>query len=291
MLLSTLMALSVAALAGCPSPVSPGVTITTDVTYAVGYVSDSDTSTTWTLKPLLIDIYEPASSKATNPAILLVHGGSFTDGSKEKEEIVEYAKFFANHGYVAFAMNYRLSGDYPPAPSYWQTLAVTSSAHAAMVDIKNAVRFIRANAEEYGVDTERIGLMGESAGAIAGAAVAFTDDDEFVTDGDEFAVPEQNHPGISARVNAYCHFWGNADLFLTEVDRNDPPVMIVHGTDDDETFTPFASAKRLHSLLELYGIPHEFYEAEGYGHGAWEYRNNMKNLKQLMLAFLDEQLG
>ncbi len=276
---------------GCPPPAEYGVLLTENVVYGIGNVSSSVSSEDWQEMDLLLDVYEPdGKADALKPALLLVHGGSFVEGSKQADEMVEYARFFARRGYVCFSMDYRLQSDYPPASSFWDFASLTSAVHAAMVDVKAAVRFIRANADFYGVDPDKIALLGESAGAIAGVATAVTPSDDFSSDGDDFPIPAENNPGVSARVQAYVHFWGNPVHVLLEVTPSDPPTMIVHGDDDDEIFTPFAMAEVFHGALELWNIPHEFYEADGFGHGAWDYRLRGKNLKTLTLEFLNEQL-
>jgi dienelactone hydrolase len=280
------------ALAGCPRGITASydVELVKDVTYGLGYVANPAEPGSYELKPLLLDVYRPEGADESRPAVLLVHGGSFNEGSKEKEEIVDLADYLAAHGYVCFAMNYRLIADNPPAPNLWPSLPIASAAHAAMVDVKAAVRFIRANAEQYGVDADRIGLLGESAGAIAAVPAAVTEPEDLATDGDEFPIPPQNHPGESTRVQAYVHLWGNADHVLTEVSRDDPPVMIVHGTEDNNLGTMFGSARRFDTVLGLVGVPNVFYEAEGFGHGAWDFRDRLRPLRALIRDFLDEYL-
>jgi len=288
MLSSTLFLL----LLGCPEPAGPySVRVTRDVVYGAGYVSEGPSDPDWELEDLLLDVYRPVDAPGTRPAILLVHGGSFTEGSKEKEEIVEFARYFASYGYVAFAMSYRLAEDYPPAPAYWGAISLSSAVHAAIVDVKAALRFIRANAGTFGVDAGQIGLLGESAGAIAGVAAAVTEPDEYASDGPEFPIPEQNNPGISPAVRAYVHLWGTAFHVLDELDSQDPPTMIVHGDEDDEFFTPVIAARTFNTLLNLFDVPHVYYEAEGFGHGAWDYREDGNSLKRLILEFLNTYLA
>lgn len=282
------VAVAGAGLLGCPTTPA-GVEVQRDVVYALGWVGGEEGEAEWVQQPLLCDIYLP-EEPGLRPALILAHGGSFTEGSKEKEEIVAFANYFADRGYVCFAINYRLTEDAPPAPSWWDKVNLFSAAHAAMVDVNAAVRFVRAHASEYGIDPGRIALLGESAGAIAGASAAFAGDDDYQSDGGDFPVPLENNPSTSSRVDAYCHFWGSADHVLLQVGPGDPPVMIVHGTDDDKPFVSFGASKRLHGLLELYDMPHEFYEAEDFGHGAWDYRNNFRNLRQLTFEFLEEYL-
>jgi len=279
--------------AACPSNTLPlyAVSVTPNVVYGVGLVADSPDSTTYREKDLLLDVYRPVNDPTPRkPALLLVHGGSFVEGSKEKKEIVDFANFFARRGFVTFSMNYRLAGDNPPAPEGWENTGLTRAAHAAMVDVKAAVRFIHAKAGQYEIDTRQIALLGESAGAIAAVTTAVTNPLEYATDGPDYTIPQSNYPTYSSRVNAYIHLWGNADHVLLSVDPSDPPMMIAHGTEDDNIFTPFASAERLHALLELYNIPHEFYKLEGEGHGPWDARVNGKGLKLLTLDFLNEHL-
>jgi len=287
-----LLCIIVALAAGCPDPLGQyTVAVTKDVVYALGNVSDGGDPPVYQDKELLADVYEPVESTAVQkPAVLLVHGGSFTEGSKEKEQIVEYANYFASYGYVAFAISYRLRDDYPPAPDYWDTVSLTAAVHAAIVDTKAAVRFIRANANAYGLDPQKIGLLGESAGAIAGVTAAVTDPGEYEADGPEFPVPELNYPDVSPRVQAYIHLWGGADHVLLDMDSQDPPIMIVHGDEDDEIFTPFSGAERLNFFCELLSIPHVFYRAEGYDHGAWDYRYRGDGITRLALDFLNEHL-
>ena len=96
-----------------------------------------------------MDIVRPrADFAAPRPAVLLVHGGGFRAGSKEG--YLPLAIKMAEHGYVAATVNYRL------APQY--------RFPAAVEDVKSAVRFLRANASKYGIDANRIGARGGSAG-------------------------------------------------------------------------------------------------------------------------------
>lgn len=277
-------------LAGCPGegPVG-GLEVERDIPYGVGYTrSDSDSG--WSLSELLLDVYKTDDTSSSKPAVVMVHGGSFTEGSKEKEEIVAFARYLARRGYVVFAINYRLTTDNPAAPSYWSAFNLTSTVHAAIVDTKAAVRFVRANAGRFGVDPDRIGLVGESAGAIAGVAVAVGDEDRFNRDRSDLPVPDQNLPAVSDDVQAYVHLWGGADHVLLDLDRSDPPIMIVHGEDDDTFFASAGASERLHAGLELLNLPHEYYEAEDTGHGAWDYRLRLQSLESLTLAFLDTYL-
>lgn len=279
-------------LSGCPStPPEHRVEATRDLVYGTGYVSDPEGGDGYVQRDLPMDMYMPHPlPDGPLPAVVIMHGGGFTGGSNHDERIVAMAEHLAERGMAAFAITYRLGSDNPPAPASWGVFSLTASMHAAIVDAKTAVRHLRARADDYGIDPDRIAFVGESAGAVAGAAVAMTDADDYFADGKGFAHPAGNYPEASPRVKAYVHLWGGADHVLSEIGRGDPPTMIVHGTEDDRFFTWFESSERFHRLLELYDIPHEFYEAGGFGHGAWGYSYRGKDLNSLVYEFLLERL-
>jgi acetyl esterase/lipase len=96
----------------------------------------------------VMDIVRPRDSARTHPAVLCIHGGGFRAGSRKG--FLTQAVHLAHHGYVAATADYRLA----PAAKF----------PAAVNDVKAAVRYLRANAARLGIDPERIGVMGGSAG-------------------------------------------------------------------------------------------------------------------------------
>lgn len=92
---------------------------------------------------------EPASTK--RPALVIVHGGGWAAGSKSVDVYQKMMNDYAKKGYVTINVEYRLTGE-APFP-------------ACIEDVKCAVRWLRAHADEYGVDPGRIGAYGHSAGA------------------------------------------------------------------------------------------------------------------------------
>jgi acetyl esterase/lipase len=96
----------------------------------------------------LMDIVTPRDSSHPHPAVLLVHGGGFRAGARSG--YLPLAQKLAEHGYVAATADYRLSprNQFP----------------AAVQDVKAAVRFLRANAAKYNIDSSHIGALGGSAG-------------------------------------------------------------------------------------------------------------------------------
>ena len=100
-------------------------------------------------RKLLADIFEPAKSSGTsNPCLVVVHGGGWKQGDKTKFRAL--AIELARRGYVTMAIEYRLSSE--------------SAFPASAFDCLAAVRFLRANADQYAIDPDRIGAVGGSAG-------------------------------------------------------------------------------------------------------------------------------
>ena len=99
--------------------------------------------------PLTMDLYS-AAGPAPHPAVLILHGGGFTGGTSRNGSEAYCADFLAPAGYAVFAINYRLA----PAATFADMVA----------DVARAVRFVRHNATRYGVDPDKIALLGGSAG-------------------------------------------------------------------------------------------------------------------------------
>jgi gluconolactonase len=137
---------------------------------------------------LRLDLYRPKAGGDPLPACVLVHGGGWTGGNKEK--FTPLAIALAQKGYVVANVEYRLAGvaKYP----------------AAVQDCSLAVRFVRANAQRFGLDPDRIGAWGGSAGGhLVGLLAAAPAHDKFVT-GDL--------KDVSAAVHATCIMAGPTDL-------------------------------------------------------------------------------
>jgi len=99
-------------------------------------------------RTLEMDLYYPKGTAGKLPAIVCVHGGGWRKGSRINH--AKPAQALAAGGFVTATISYRLSGE-APFPAQIQ-------------DCKAAVRFLRAHAKEYGIDSEKIGAIGHSAG-------------------------------------------------------------------------------------------------------------------------------
>jgi pectinesterase len=114
-----------------------------------------------TQRDLHLDIFRPAQ-KGKYPALVMIHGGGWRSGNKSMQKPM--AQHVSLEGYTTIAVEYRLSleAKYP----------------AAIHDIKAAIRWIKDNSEQYGIDTTKITIEGESAGGQLAMLVAMTNNVE-----------------------------------------------------------------------------------------------------------------
>ncbi|HJP65134.1 MAG TPA: alpha/beta hydrolase [Actinomycetota bacterium] len=104
----------------------------------------------------VFDAYLPLDGADMHPAVILIHGGSWRRGNKR--DLHKQGEYFARRGIASFSINYRL------APRFvWP---------AQLEDAQAAVKWIRAHADQYGVDPGRIGVFGASAGGQMAAMLA-----------------------------------------------------------------------------------------------------------------------
>ncbi len=212
-----------------------------------------------------MDVYRPKGAWGELPAVVCIHGGGWAKGNRLSHEKV--AQGLAARGYVAATISYRLSGE-APFP-------------AAIHDCKAAVRFLRANAKEYGIDSENIGAIGLSAGGHLTALLAASGGAaELEGDGGsagfssviQAAVPmgaqtdflSERTREISAtedRGQIWRQFLGGAqqDRLATyrlasplhHLDEKDPPCWFITGETDD----PSTHAGAFRSRMKELGIP------------------------------------
>ncbi len=258
----------------CLDPVF-SVAVQSNVVYGTGAVDDGAAQ-----MDLLLDVYTPVGDLRTDkPAAVIVHGGSFTGGSKTNSLMVQLGQLLAARGFVAISINYRLFGDDPPVPTWMQLImnafGITPAhpeyprfrtAHAAGMDTRIAVRWLRENAGLYGIDPNRIAGIGSSAGAFCTLVAGVIDEPGFdfdhLTPGDPILYASQ-----SPYTDVTVDLWGTLAGFLDFVlDGDDTPVMIAHGTND--TVVPYSEAQALADRAVVVGLDHELWPLVGVGHGA-----------------------
>jgi acetyl esterase/lipase len=142
---------------------------------------------------LLGDLYLPYGRDKA-PVLVAVHGGGFQLGDRKFYK--HWGPYLAAHGYAVFSIEYRLM---KPGVKTWP---------GAVCDTKAAVQFARANAADLGLDPDRIGLIGDSAGAYLSALVALAGDEPmFSRDYDR-----DPHASIPCNVKAIIGFYGVYDM-------------------------------------------------------------------------------
>ncbi len=233
--------------------------VTSNVEYGTGLVQNGASS-----EDLMLDIYQPKQVvtpvPAETPAIVLIHGGGFISG--DKTDMAQLAEEYAMLGYMVVSINYRMYGDLPPSsspgpadnftppPAGYDTfpdLTLGGNAiNAAVQDAELAMSWVKANAATYGVDPNRIGIGGVSAGAITSELVGYND------------LPAHITPSVV--LDFLGSMYGTQDV----IHAGAPPAFMFHGTAD--TQVPFDGDVAVANQLTQVGVYHEFYVGQGIGH-------------------------
>ncbi len=145
------------------------VTVRKGITYCTAQFPGQDK-----MEKLCFDFYEPEGRGDTlRPLVITVFGGGFVLGSRSYEDMAAWCNRLAKDGYAAASIDYRLM---PATKSSYKGLV--RAGYMAAQDVSAAVRFFKANSGKYGIDTNRIYLLGQSAGAVAIIHALYMDEDE-----------------------------------------------------------------------------------------------------------------
>lgn len=135
---------------------------------------------------LRMDVYYPSLSAdelAKRPFIMMIHGGAFLAGNRQ--DMRNTCRAFAQRGFVAATMTYRLGWDCDPNAGLLICLLCGNQAnklpiavYRAVQDARAALRFVAANAQQYGVDTSAFFIGGGSAGAVTALHTTFFTQEE-----------------------------------------------------------------------------------------------------------------
>lgn len=240
-----------------------------------------------------------AKSDTPRPLVIWVHGGGWNAGSHEHNR----ASWMCRHGYVAASVEYRLSGE------------ATFPAH--IYDCKAAVRFLRAKAKDYGIDPDRIGVWGGSAGGHLAALLA-------TSGGVKELEGDLGNPDQSSRVQALCDFFGPTNLYMPrgsdfvrvpnvvsmllggepsdkpelaklaspvrQVTKDDPPTIIFHG--DRDPLVAMDQSQQLYLALRSVGVEAKLVKVKGAGHGFDNPKSSPTpdEIDKMLLEFFDKHL-
>ncbi|MCI5059428.1 MAG: carboxylesterase family protein [Flavobacteriales bacterium] len=238
-------------------------------------------------KDLVMDIYLPdADTFNLKPAVICAHGGGFVAGSKDNQDIVAFCDSLAKKGYVAVTIQYRLGINLIDGKS------PIRAVYRAIQDGRSAVRFLRANATTFGIDTTNIYMLGSSAGAFIGLHNLYVRNaNEIPSQVNAYQWLFQTAPDLgpldtglymnhSGNINGLISLWGGLYDINSINPSEDFPVLLVHGKNDiivyyDKngpflnlvpSFPDVYGSKRIHERLDSLGIDHETYFVDGEGH-------------------------
>ena len=259
-----------------------GVTSLADVVYAthVGY------------RPLILDLYLPPDGEtgdASYPLLIVVHGGGWQSGhtrhSGAFSDWPAALASIANEGLVVASVEYRLSRE--------------AAFPAAFDDVRDAIRWLRANATHYGIDKNRAAIMGGSAGGqlaglvgtACGANVYPAADIEPSTAPESACVqavvawygvfdfseivPVSDGPEGQSVAGVLATYLGcgpthcdesvvHAASAISWVDPSDPPFLMIHGVDDP--VVAIEQSRKMHQALKTAGVESTLIEIPGVKH-------------------------
>jgi acetyl esterase/lipase len=144
-----------------------------------------------------LDLYLPDGGKRPRPLLVAIHGGGFSSGDKADGQVIPVLSGLTR-GYAVASLDYRLS----PQETF----------PAAIADVKAAVRWLRSQAGEYGLDGSRVALWGDSAGGNL-AALAGTTGDTRALRG-----PDPAHADQPDTVQAVVDWFGPISFLHTDAD-------------------------------------------------------------------------
>jgi acetyl esterase/lipase len=243
---------------------------------------------------LKMDVYYPPENNGRFPVTMYVHGGGWSSGDKAQGAGVAEISELQKAGFLVVSVNYRLAPEYP--------------FPAMIEDVKCAVRSLRAHADEYNLDPDRIGAWGGSAGGHLVNLLGTTDASA------GFDVGE--YLEYSSRVQAVVDMFGPADLTVqfeggyegasrvfdgfdaalaspvTYVTADDPPFLMLHGENDK--LVPIEQSQILLVALQAVGVPAELVAVANAGHSfkpdGGQISPSRREIVQLVVAFFEETL-
>lgn len=249
-----------------PVPAASDIALTADQVYTTPYRGETFAA------PQALDIARPRVPATKAPVALLVHGGGWVGGSKSdhRADILR----LAGMGWVGISVDYRL------VEERWK-----NRFPGAISDVRCAVRWVRAHADELGADPGRIVAIGASAGGNLAELLGTSSDGGALDDG-------QCETTGTAAVRAVVSYYGRADFAvpplpdylvdyigrdgdwrarealgspLRHVNASTAPTLLVHGQGDGTV--PVAQSRTMRDALRSAGVPVGIMELPGQGHG------------------------
>lgn len=269
-----------------PLPAQDGLDITTDVVY--GHKDGL---------AMTFDVIKP--KQPNGAAVLFLQSGGWYSTWLEVKNLVPASKPLLDKGFTVFIVRHG------SAPKY--------AVPDAVADVRRCVRFIRMTAKDYGVDAERLGVLGASAGGHLTLMLATTGDD-----GD----PKSNDAVLksSSRIAAGVSLFPPTDLRgwttdppeeikkhaglkppltfdaakepdvspILHVTADDAPVLMIHG--DKDLLVPIEHSQNILPVFEKEGVKSKLVTIEGAAHG-FTSEQNVKTVLPAMVGWFEEKLA
>lgn len=230
--------------------------------------------------PLTLDLFDAKKDiKNGSPVILYVHGGSWVYGNKEiPKAISPLLNAFREEGFVIISTSYEL-------------MRGEENFNKQVSDIKDTIRWIYKNKEEYNFNTNKIGIIGASSGAHLSLMAAYSNEDDFIDDEELKDYPSKVKFLIDCFGPTDLSTLGMSDLNsdlqqiinsvgdkkeevlnkyspINYVDKNEPNTLIVHSRKD--SIVPYENAEIIYEklneeknkvgIITLEGASHDFSE-------------------------------
>ncbi len=203
-------------------------------------------------------VHLPDKQKATGAAVLVCPGGGYREVGSVADGMGA-VPYFVPKGVAVIVLKYRT---HPPS---------TDVANDALADAKRAMRLVRLHAKEWGIDPQRFGVIGSSAGSNLTLNLATHCDRGDATSKDPIDV-ESCRPDFIALL---CP-WPNQKTVADFPIGNDMPPTFIASAKDDKV-APFTFASDLADACKSAGVPTEFWPIEAGGHTAFKQARNPAN--------------
>jgi acetyl esterase/lipase len=217
-----------------------------------------------------LDLYIP-TERHGEPLVVFIHGGGFEHGDKAGDSINPNNLQWLWQGYAMASVNYRLLQH-----ALWP---------AQIEDCKAAIRWLKAHADDYGYSPSKIAVAGESAGGHLVAMIGTTSGKKLFDVGDNLdqtsdvtcavdlfgPVDITRLPGLAAELLGPDNK-NNQELRrnaspISYVHEGEPPMLIVHGTDDK--LVPYEQAELLADAMDKVHAAYHFHTVVGGGHNPY----------------------
>ena len=255
-----------------------------------------------------LDIYLPKTNKDKYKVVVIIYGSAWFANNMKGMAYMSIGKPLTDAGFAVVSINHRSSGD--------------AKFPAQINDVKGAIRFIRANADKYKLDTSFIGITGFSSGGHLSSMAGVTNGIKERTEGSTTIDIEGTVGGnekMSSKVDAVVDWFGPVDMARMEncetvkdanspeaaliggnpadnmdkitlcspfsyVSKNCPPFMVIHG--DADNVVPYCQSVYFSEELKKDGKLEEFITVPGGQHGPVTF--NEESFKKMTDFFIKE---